>query len=156
MVGIPHPRRAVRVHRAACGPRKTTRTRPPEALEATARVTLANELHCFMHEVPDEDVAARMREMQTEERPVNTEGAVVLDRLHGRLSPAVAGPEIREIGQLRWKMTALGDYVTLLAQASTGGTRLGPCWTGLRAALARGDRTETQAGPTQSDALPSA
>ena len=37
----------------------------PAALEATARVTLANERHCFMHEVPDEDVAARMREMQS-------------------------------------------------------------------------------------------
>lgn len=36
----------------------------PEALEATARVTLANEMRCFMDEVPDEDVAARMKEMQ--------------------------------------------------------------------------------------------
>lgn len=37
----------------------------PVALEATARVTLANEMHVFMDEVPDEDVAARVREMQS-------------------------------------------------------------------------------------------
>jgi hypothetical protein len=36
----------------------------PAALEATARVTLAREQHCFMAEVADEDVAARMREMR--------------------------------------------------------------------------------------------
>lgn len=39
----------------------------PAALEATARVTLANEMHVFMDEVPDEDVAARMREMRATE-----------------------------------------------------------------------------------------
>lgn len=37
------------------------------ALEAMARVDLANEMHVFMHEVPDEDVAARMREMRVTE-----------------------------------------------------------------------------------------
>lgn len=40
----------------------------PAALGATARVTLARERHCFMDEVPDEDVAARMREMRAEAR----------------------------------------------------------------------------------------
>jgi len=34
----------------------------PAAREASARLDLAEERHCFMSDVPDEDVAARMEE----------------------------------------------------------------------------------------------